>query len=193
MSVKTEGWLKPVVAGTVAGGLANQFPRVQDLERDRRRKKKGQVKKMLLPVSDDPDFNQEAAQKAFDLVMKMDDDTAEMFTHIVVAELFDDDIEKNLGTLQRHLDEVISKQLEGLKQAHLRLVSKGMDAEQAVAYAQALALVIQGRGVRSRRSPTSAGSRARSVPDQGHPQPDQGAAPEDREGDARHGAPSSYG
>ncbi len=141
MSVKGEGWLKPVIAGTVAGGLANQFPRVQDIEREHRRraKKKGAVKKMLI-TSDDPDFNQAAAQKAFDLVMKMDDDTAEMYTTIVVGELYEADIEKNLGTLQRHLNQVISKQLESVKQAHLRLVAKGMDADQAVAYAQALAM-----------------------------------------------------
>lgn len=139
MSAKDAGWLKPVVAGTIAGGLANQFPRVQDIERDRRRKKKGVVKKMLV-TSDDPNFNTEAAQKTFDLIMKMDDDTAEMYSVILVGELYERDIEKNLGTLQRHLNDVISKQLESVKQAHLRLVAKGMDADQAVAYAQALAM-----------------------------------------------------
>ena len=139
MSAKDSGWLKAIGAGTAAGALANQFPRVQDIERRRKAKKKGQIKKMLV-TSTDPDFNQEAAQKAFDLVMKMDDDTAEMYTTIVVGELFERDLEQNLGTLQRHLNDVVSKQLETVKQAHLRLVSKGMDPDQAVAYAQALAM-----------------------------------------------------
>jgi len=161
MSAKDSGWLKAIAAGTAAGALANQFPRVQDVERNRR-KKKGVVKKMLLPASADPDFNQEAAQRAFDLVMKMDDDTAEMFTHILVTELFTDDIEKNLGTLQRHLDDVISKQLDGLKKAHLRLVSKGMDNEQAVAYAQALALFSKAVEWESKEHPRGASGRFRT-------------------------------
>ena len=131
--------LKILGVGTASGALANQFPRIQDIQRNK--KKKGQIKKMAAPTSADPDFNQKAAQQAFDLVMKMDDATAEMFTHIVVSDYFEETVEKNLGTLQRHLNETISKQLTDLKRAHLRLVSKGMDDKQAIAYAQAITLL----------------------------------------------------
>jgi hypothetical protein len=164
MSVKGEGWLKPVIAGTVAGGLANQFPRVQDIEREHRRKakKKGQVKKMLLPTSDDPEFDQEAAQRAFDLVMKMDDDTAEVFTNIVVSDYFEETVEQNMGALQRHLDEVIAKQLAEVKRAHLRLVSKGMDSDQAVSYAQAIALISKAVEWEEHLHPRGTGGRFRT-------------------------------
>jgi hypothetical protein len=123
-----EGWLKPVIAGTVAGGLANQFPRVQDIEREHRRKKKGRVKKYLYEEhvhSDDPEFNHEAARKTFDLVMKMDDDSAEMFTTMVAGEIFETDVEKNLRTLQRHLDEVLYQRVELVKKAMMATIAKG--------------------------------------------------------------------
>jgi len=141
-----KGWLQPLAIGTIGGALANQMPQIKrrDLEKLAPRKrapKKGQVKKMLVPVSDDPDFNQEAAQRAFDLVMKMDDDTAEMFCHVVVSDYFEETVEKNLGTLQRHLNQVIGKQVGDLKQAHLRMVAKGYDRDQAIGYAQAIALL----------------------------------------------------
>lgn len=127
-----EGWLKPVLAGTLAGGLANQFPRVQDVEREARRKrqaasKKGKVHKAYTQhvYSDDPEFNHVAAQKTFDLVMKMDDDTAVMFTLIAMSEIFENDITKNLRTLQGHLNEVISKRLEVIGRAVDRSIAKG--------------------------------------------------------------------
>lgn len=142
-------WLKPLAIGTTGGALANQLPSFEEqrrLRENRRRRKarKGKVRKMLAPTSPDPDFDQEAAQKAFDLVMKMDDDTAQMFCHVVVSDYFEEIIEKNLDTLQRHLNTVIAKQLDQVKAAHLRLVSKGMNPEDSVAYAQALALIEKG-------------------------------------------------
>ena len=136
MSVKGEGWLKPVIAGTVAGGLANQFPRVQDIERQHRRKKKARIKKMQV-TSTDPEFNQAAAQKAFDLVMKMDLDSAEMFTHIVAADMFESTIEKNLGSLQRALNTVFEKRVEVFKTALLR-AARDTNDPRAVEYAKAL-------------------------------------------------------
>lgn len=75
--------------------------------------------------SDDPEFNHIAARKVFDLVMKMDVDTAEMFTLIAIGEIYETTIEKNLGTLQRHLDEVIDKRLSDAKRAMMRTVAKG--------------------------------------------------------------------
>jgi hypothetical protein len=150
-------WAIGLGTATVGGALANQVPPVRPKRKKKAKvektlhsgvlqyrmlkpKKKGQIKKMLVPISTDPDFNQEAAQKAFDLVMKMDDDTAEMFCHIVVSDYFEETVEKNLVTLQRHLDETLASQLEELKKAHLRIVAKGMDSAEAVAYAQAIAL-----------------------------------------------------
>ena len=122
-------WGKAVVAGTAAGALANQFPRVQDIAAERKRRKKAKVSKLLVPVSDDPFFNQAAAQKTFDLIMKMDDDTAEMFCHVLATDLLDDEIEKNLGTLQKHLDEVLAKRAAMVKKALVRTALDGSEAQ----------------------------------------------------------------
>jgi len=142
-----KGWAKPIgigVGASVLGGAAaNQIPPVQKTEwyqeRRRKKKKKGQIKKMLAPVSDDPFFNQEAAQKTFDLIMKMDDDTAAVFCYIVASDLLEREVEENRVTLQKHLDEVVAKRLTDLKKATLRAVSKGMENPQP--YAQALAMI----------------------------------------------------
>jgi len=142
-NAQMQGWLKPLSVGVIGGALANQFPSYEERERRRalKARRKGQIKKMQAPASDDPHYNQEAAQKAFDLVMKMDDDTAEVFCHVVTSDYFEETVEKNLGTLQRHLNETLQAQLADLKKAHVRLVAKGMDSQEAVAYAQAIALI----------------------------------------------------
>ena len=66
----------------------------------------------LKPVFDSSDefFNVEAAQAAYELVMKMDLDEARAFTTMVVTDMLWETIEKNQRTLQRHLDEVVAKQ-----------------------------------------------------------------------------------
>src|SRR3982751_3275911 len=49
-----EDWAKAILAGTAAGALANQFPRVQDVHRKGRaaaRNRRGRVAKMLAPTS----------------------------------------------------------------------------------------------------------------------------------------------
>ena len=148
----SKGWAKPIGIGVgasaVGGVAANQVPPVQKTEwgkehlhhkRSSSKRKKGQIKKMLVPVSDDPFFNQEAAQKTFDLIMKMDDDTAEMFCHIVASDLLEREVEQNRVTLQKHLDEVVAKRLSDLKKATLRAVSKGMENPEP--YAQSLAMI----------------------------------------------------
>ena len=151
------GWAKPLaigIGGSVVGGaVANQIPavridrkkkkvRIKATPNDPRAKiqfeKKGKISKLLVPPHDDPFFNQAAAQKMFDLVMKMDDDTAEVFCYVVASDLLEQEVEKNRVTLQKHLDEVIEKRLTDLKKATLRAVSKGMD--NPVPYAQALAM-----------------------------------------------------
>lgn len=66
----------------------------------------------LKPVFDSSDefFNVEAAQAAYELVMKMDEEEARAFTTMVVTDILWETIEKNQRTLQRHLDQVIAKQ-----------------------------------------------------------------------------------
>ena len=76
---------------------------------------KGRVSKLLVPVSDDPYFNADIAQKTFNLVMKMDDDTAQVFCHIVASDLFEQEVENNLGTLQRRLNAVVAKRYAAVK------------------------------------------------------------------------------
>lgn len=89
--------------------------------------------------SANPNFNQQAAKWAYDLVMKMDEDTAAVFTEIVVAEVLEDTIAKNERTLQRHLNEVVAKRIDRLKKATLRAaVSKGADV---IGISQALDLI----------------------------------------------------
>ena len=127
---KSVGWFKPLAVGIGGGALANQIPQNQrpsPLSKPHL-PKKSKVKKYAyedLVHSDDPEFNHQAARKAFDLVMKMDDDTAEMFTLLVAGEVYEDTVEKNMDTLQRHLNEVVFKRFTDVKQAMLRTVAKG--------------------------------------------------------------------
>ena len=140
-------WAIGLGTATIGGAAANQVPRVQDLERQHKRKKKGKVSKAYAQHvhSDDPDFNHIAAAKTFDLVMKMDDDEAEMFALIAISEIFENDISKNLRTLQGHLDEVIAKRLETIGGALDRTIAKG-DSPEAQAYGRCAAGDHQGRG-----------------------------------------------
>ena len=128
ISKAKKDWAVGLGTAAVGGAIANQIPPVRrkDIRQvEGKLKRKVGIKKMLLPVSDDPFFNQEAAQKTFDLIMKMDDDTAAVFCHIVASDLLEQEIEKNLGTLQQHLDEVLAVRTERVKKALLRQVHKG--------------------------------------------------------------------
>jgi len=96
---------------------------------------------VLTPIikSDDPHFNHRAAQLAAEAVMKMDEDEARIFTSFVVSDVLEEDIEKNLRTLQRRLDTVVAKRIERVKKALISTtVSKGAADQEALAYAQAL-------------------------------------------------------
>jgi hypothetical protein len=165
------GWLRPLAIGTAGGALANQLPSFEEQRRireNRRRrkakmskkvggilpvqaryhalkpkKKRGEVKKIDAPQwPTDANFNARAAQQAYDLVMKMDRDTAEMFTTMVVSDAFEQDIEGNRRALQKHLDDVLAKRFVHLKRATMRVVSKGDgDSRERIAFAQALALM----------------------------------------------------
>jgi ABC-type transport system involved in cytochrome bd biosynthesis fused ATPase/permease subunit len=143
--VMTSGSLKPILVGVGSGTLgsviANQIPQNQHqshlADKIKPHHKKGKIKKALVPVSDDPYFNQAAAQKAFDLVMKMDDDTAEVFTQLVVSDMFEQTVEENLDTLQRHLNDVLAKRADMIKRALVR-VAKSADDPEVKAYAEAV-------------------------------------------------------
>jgi hypothetical protein len=86
----------------------------------------------------EPDFNEKAAKAAYDLVMKMDEDEARMFTSIVVADVTEEIIEKNLATVQRRVDQIVEKRLADLKRA---TISKAAGNPDAVPFAQAIALI----------------------------------------------------
>jgi hypothetical protein len=145
----TSGSLKPILVGVGSGTLgsviANQIPQNQHqshlADKIKPHHKKGKIKKALVPVSDDPYFNQAAAQKAFDLVMKMDDDTAEVFTQLVVSDMFEQTVEENLDTLQRHLNDVLAKRADMIKRALVR-VAKSADDPEVKAYAEAVDMMM---------------------------------------------------
>ena len=145
----TAGWLKPLAIGTAGGALANQLPsfeeqqRLRENRRRRQKAKKGVTKRLEAPTwPDDGFFNAKAAQEAYDLVMKMDPDAAEMFVTCVVSDALEADIEANRRTLQKHLDEVIAKQFTDLKRATMRVVAKGGDGEQdKIGFAQAITVL----------------------------------------------------
>ncbi len=131
---------KVIEAGTDIGrDLIQSGPEMQKkIEEQRRRmKKRGRVKKAYEPVSDDPMFNYRAAEQAFNLVMKMDDDTAEMFTMLVVSDALETDISKNLTTIQHALDTVFDNRLEMVKKALIR-TAESTDDPRVVEYAKAL-------------------------------------------------------
>jgi hypothetical protein len=90
-----------------------------------------------------PDFNHKAAQKVFDLIMKMDDDEAREFVYHVANEIVETTIEKNLGPLQAHLNEVIAKRSERIRKAMLSLAEK--DPERAAPYAAAFSEINKAR------------------------------------------------
>lgn len=87
--------------------------------------------------SADPNFNHKAAREAFDLVMKMDDDEAEVFVNLVASNVTEDLINKNLRELQTTLDRVVSKRVERVKKAALKAAVTG--GPDAVEFAKALA------------------------------------------------------
>lgn len=92
--------------------------------------------------SADPDFNHRAAQAAYDLVMKMDEDEARMFTSIVVADMTEEIIEKNLRTVQAHVDKIVAKRIADVKKA---LIRKAAGNPEAVGFAKALVEIEKAR------------------------------------------------
>lgn len=118
--------LIPVATGAVATVAANQFPQNQ---KDVRRTVKD-IKKNLVPIEKvwkqnaDPEFNHEYAQKVFDLVSKMDDESAQMFAYLVAAEVLEQDIENNQRTLQRHVDDILTQRMGMITKAASQLISK---------------------------------------------------------------------
>src|SRR5688572_12187462 len=97
--------------------------------------------------SDNPNFNYEAAQRAYDLVMKMDLDEARIFTTMVVGDEVVELIEKNQRSLQAHLNKVVAKRLgeysNGIKRTVIkkRMAGQEFDEEDALATAGAVGLI----------------------------------------------------
>lgn len=86
-------------------------------------------------------FNKEAAAKAYDLVMKMDEDEARSFTTMVVHEVLVDSINKNQRTLERHLTEVLSKRAKRIKRALAKSYMENGPSEELLAAAGALSVI----------------------------------------------------
>lgn len=78
-------------------------------------------------LSDDPEFNAEAARKAYSMVMKMDEDSARTFTTMVTAEILWNDIAKNQRTLQRHLDDVVAKRMVRVQKSMERIEKRSSE------------------------------------------------------------------
>ena len=70
-------------------------------------------------------FNERYAKRMFEIVSKMDDDSAEMFAYFVAADVMEQDIEKNFRTLQRHVDEIVDQRLQVIRKA-ASVVSQGV-------------------------------------------------------------------
>lgn len=108
----------------------------------------------LAPVykSADRYFNHDAAQRAFELVSKMDPDEANALITCVTADTMWADMDANQRTLQRHLDDVIRKRISSVaKVLDKTYVSKAIDAleedrefaerDNLLAYAGALGVI----------------------------------------------------
>lgn len=93
-------------------------------------------------IAKNDSFNVAAADAAYSMVMKMTRDEAEMFTTIVVSDMLEDYIEKNLRTVQGMVDETMDKTLSDAKRAIIR---KSAGREEALGYAQAIALIEKAR------------------------------------------------
>lgn len=128
-------------------------------------------------------FNQRAAKAAYDIVMKMDDDSAEMFARIVVADMLESTIEKNLPVLQAHLNEVVSKRVTIAKRMTVEQLRDEPTAEVGE-FAKALSVISKATpydyGYRFResdfnRDPQSGQFRAKVVYNQTKPIPKRSA------------------
>ena len=96
------------------------------------RTRKRDVSKSLRPVLDDP-----YAQHLASLVSKMDADEAEMFTFFTMADVLEQDIERNQRTLQAQVNRISKRVIDRTKHAMLQQVSKTEDPA-ALEYVEAL-------------------------------------------------------
>jgi hypothetical protein len=84
----------------------------------------------------DPSFNSEVAKKTYDFFMKMDEEDACALAYLVASDILEQDIEKNLGTLQRRVNQIVEKRMVDLKSATARIALK--DPDKALPFAKAL-------------------------------------------------------
>jgi hypothetical protein len=87
--------------------------------------------KKLYNQDEDPYFNEPYAKHVYDLVSKMDDDEAEMYAYLVANAVLEEDITKNLRTLQRRVDQVVAKRLVRIRKAALA-AGKGEELDKFV-------------------------------------------------------------
>jgi len=131
-----DGVLLPLGTGTAAAVIANQLPQNQRSTKKVLEAKDKKLKKVEAKFEKSADFNERAAQEAFDLVMKMDTETARVFTSMIVADVVEETIEKNLRTFQGRLDRVVAKREDQIKKALVRVAMES--PEKALPYAKAL-------------------------------------------------------
>lgn len=86
-------------------------------------------------------FNREAAAKAYDMIMKMDEDEARIFTTMVVTDVCVQDMDNNHRVLQRHLDRVVNKRLEVAKRTIAKSYRDGGPTEELLAAAGAIGII----------------------------------------------------
>jgi hypothetical protein len=91
----------------------------------------------------------------FDLIMKMDDESARMFSYIVISDVLEETISKNLPMVQKRVNEIVEKRLTTVMRATARAVVKHKDG---FSYAWALSEISKAqqnpydRGYRFRES-----------------------------------------
>src|SRR3954464_11855269 len=103
----------------------------------RAKKKKSRIKKVAyvdVVKSADPNFNHHAARTIFEAVMKMDEESARMYTHILVSDVLEELIEKNLPELQEHLNEVLADRFSRISKATVAALKENQN-EQGLAFA----------------------------------------------------------
>lgn len=107
-----------------------------------------------------PGFNARAAKEAYDLVMKMDEDQAEVFINMVVSNVVEETITKNLRTVQGHLNKVVKTRVDKVRKA---MVSKAMsDPDATMPYASAFAEISKAINWDEKLHPRSQGGQFRT-------------------------------
>lgn len=87
-------------------------------------------------------FNRDFAAKSYDLIAKMDDDTAEMFTRCVAYDVLQSDLQGNRRTISKAVSEILTE----IQAEVARPLLNHEDSESAMASAALVTLVSKARG-----------------------------------------------